>query len=62
MILTLLVDVLQKLNAVLLIVVTSLAPLALILVHRLVGARAHSFSFIFFSGGNSSSFVDAWPS
>jgi hypothetical protein len=47
MILTLLVEVLQELNAVLLIVVFSLAPLALILVHRLVGARAHGFSFIF---------------
>jgi hypothetical protein len=51
MILTLLVQVLQELNVVLLIVTPSLAPLALILVHRLVGARAHGFSFIFLSGG-----------
>jgi hypothetical protein len=51
MILTLLVEVLQELNAVLLIVVPSLAPLALILIHRLVGARAHDFSFIFLLGG-----------
>jgi hypothetical protein len=50
MILTLLVDVLQELNAVLLIVAPSLAPLALILVHRLVEARAHDFSFIFLPG------------
>jgi hypothetical protein len=51
MILTLLVEVLQELNAVLLIVPPSLAPLALILVHQLVGARAHGFSFIFLTGG-----------
>jgi hypothetical protein len=51
MILTLLVQVLQELNAVLLIVALSLAPLALILVHRLVRARAHDFSFIFLLGG-----------
>jgi hypothetical protein len=50
MILTLFVQVLQELNAVLLIVALPLAPLALILVHRLVGARAHSFSFVFFLG------------
>jgi hypothetical protein len=51
MILTLFVQVLQELNAVLLIVAPPLAPLALILVHRLVGARAHNFSFAFFLGG-----------
>jgi hypothetical protein len=51
MILTLFVQVLQELNAVLLIVAPPLAPLALILVHRLVGARAHNFSFIFLLGG-----------
>jgi hypothetical protein len=51
MILTLLIEVLQELNAVLLIVAPSLAPLALIFVHRLVGARAHGFSFIFLPGG-----------
>jgi hypothetical protein len=43
--------VLQELNAVLLIVALPLAPLALILVHRLVGARAHTFSFVFFLEG-----------
>jgi hypothetical protein len=43
--------VLQELNAVLLIVVSPLAPLALILIHQLVGARAHSFFFIFLLGG-----------
>jgi hypothetical protein len=51
MILTLLVQVLQELNAVLLIMTPSLAPLALILVHWLVRARAHGFSFIFLLGG-----------
>jgi hypothetical protein len=50
MILTLFVQMLQEFNAVLLIVAPPLAPLTLILVHRLVGARAHSFSFIFFLG------------
>jgi hypothetical protein len=61
MILTFFVQVLQELNAVLLIVAPPLAPLALILVHRLVGNRAHSFSFIFLLGGgeNSSSFGGA---
>jgi hypothetical protein len=51
MILTLFVQMLQEFNAVLLIVVPPLAPLALILVQRLVGAHSHSFSFIFFLGG-----------
>jgi hypothetical protein len=51
MILTLFVQVLQELNAVLLIVALPLAPLSLILVHRLVEARAHSFSFVFFLRG-----------
>jgi hypothetical protein len=51
MILTLFVQVIQELNAVLLIVALPLAPLALILAHRLVGACAHSFSFVFFLGG-----------
>jgi hypothetical protein len=51
MILTLFVQMLQELNTFLLIVIPSLAPLALIHVHRLVGARAHSFSFVFFLGG-----------
>jgi hypothetical protein len=51
MILTLFVQVLQELNAVFLIVAPPLTPLALILVHRLVGSRAHNFSFIFFLGG-----------
>jgi hypothetical protein len=50
MILILFVQVLQKLNAILLIVAPLLAPLALILVHRLVRARAHGFLFIFFLG------------
>jgi hypothetical protein len=53
------VQVLQELNAVLLIVAPPLAPLALILVHRLVGAHAHNFSFIFLLGGDSSSFGGA---
>jgi hypothetical protein len=51
MIFTLFVQMLQEFNAVLLIVAPPLAPLTLILVHRLVGARAHSFSFIFFLEG-----------
>jgi hypothetical protein len=51
MIFTLFVQILQELNVVLLIVAPPLAPLALILVHRLIGARAHSFSFVFFLGG-----------
>jgi hypothetical protein len=34
-----------------------LAPFALILVHRLVGARAHNFFFFFFLGGIISLFV-----
>jgi hypothetical protein len=60
MIITLLVDVLQELNAIFQIVAPSFAPLALILVHRLVGAHAHGFSFIFLlGGGDSSSFVGA---
>jgi hypothetical protein len=41
---------LQELNAILLIVAPILAPHALILVHRLIEARAHSFSFVFFLG------------
>jgi hypothetical protein len=48
MILTLFLHVLQELNAILLIVTPLLAPHALILIHRLIGARAHDFSFIFF--------------
>jgi hypothetical protein len=55
MILTLFVQMLQEFNAILLIVAPPLAPLALILVHRLVGAHAHNFSFIFFLGGEKSS-------
>jgi hypothetical protein len=51
MILTLLIEVLQELNVVLLIVASSLAPPALILVHQLVGARAHGLSFIFLLRG-----------
>jgi hypothetical protein len=51
MIITLFVQMLQELNAVLLIVAPPLAPLALILVHILVEARAHSFSFVFFLWG-----------
>jgi hypothetical protein len=50
MILTLFVQVLQELNAILLIVTPLLTPLALILVHRLVGAYAHDFPFILFLG------------
>jgi hypothetical protein len=50
MILTLFVQVLQELNAIILIVAPLLAPLALVLVHRLVGARAHDFPFILFLG------------
>jgi hypothetical protein len=50
MILTLFVHVLQKLNAILLIVALLLAPHALILVHKLIRARAHGFSFVFFLG------------
>jgi hypothetical protein len=50
MILTLFVQVLQELNAILLIVALLLAPHALILVHRLIGARSHDFPFIFFIG------------
>jgi hypothetical protein len=51
MVLTLFVQVLQELNTVLLIVTLPLAPLALILVHRLIVARAHNFSFVFFLEG-----------
>jgi hypothetical protein len=50
MIVTLFVHVLQELNAILLIVTPLLAPLALILIHMLVGARAHMFPFVFFLG------------
>jgi hypothetical protein len=50
MILTLFIQVLQELNAILLIVAPLFAPLASILVHRVVGARAHSFRFVFFLG------------
>jgi hypothetical protein len=50
MILTLFIQVLQELNAILLIVAPLLAPLALILVNRVVGAHAHSFPFFFFLG------------
>jgi hypothetical protein len=50
MILTLFVQVLQELNAILLIVTPLLAPHALILVHRLIGACAHNFPFNFFLG------------
>jgi hypothetical protein len=50
MIITLFVQVLQELNAILLIVAPLLAPPALIIVHRLVGPRAHNFSFVFFLG------------
>jgi hypothetical protein len=50
MIIVLFVQVLQELNAILLIVVSLLAPHALILVHRLIGARAHIFPFILFLG------------
>jgi hypothetical protein len=42
--------VLQELNAILLIVAPLLALHALILVHRLVEAHAHDFSFVFFLG------------
>jgi hypothetical protein len=55
--LTLFVQVLQELNAVLLVVAPFLAPLALILVHRLVGVRAHNFFFVFFIGGK---FIVFW--
>jgi hypothetical protein len=48
MIITLLVQVFQELNAILLIVVPLLVPLALILVHRVVGARARGFPFVLF--------------
>jgi hypothetical protein len=50
MISTLFIQVLQELNAILLIVAPLLAPLALILVHMVVGARAHGFPFVFFLG------------
>jgi hypothetical protein len=50
MILKLFVQVLQELNAILLIVTPLLAPPALILVHRLVEAHAHGFPFILFLG------------
>jgi hypothetical protein len=50
MILTLFVQVLQELNAILLIVAPLLAPHILILVHRWIGAHAHDFSFVFFLG------------
>jgi hypothetical protein len=50
MILSLFVYVLKELNAILLIVAPLLTLLALILVHRLVGARARGFPFIFFLG------------
>jgi hypothetical protein len=50
MILTLFVQVLQELNVFLLIVAPLFAPHALILVHRLIGARANGFPFIFFLG------------
>jgi cytochrome c oxidase subunit IV len=53
------VQMLQELNAVLLIVAPPLAPLALIIVHMLVEARAHNFSFVFFLGADSSSFGGA---
>jgi hypothetical protein len=48
MILTLFIQVLQVLNAKKFIVAPLLAPLALILIYRVVGARAHSFPFVFF--------------
>jgi hypothetical protein len=48
MILTFSIQVLQELNAILLIVTPLLLPLPLILVHRRVGARAHGFPFVFF--------------
>jgi hypothetical protein len=50
MILTLFIQVLQELNVILLIVAPLFAPIVLILVHRLVGAHAHGFPFIFFLG------------
>jgi hypothetical protein len=50
MILTLFIQVLQELNAILLIMAPLLAPHALIRVHRLIGAYAHGFPFIFFLG------------
>jgi hypothetical protein len=50
MILTLFIQVLQVLNAKKFIVAPLLAPLALILIYRMVGARAHSFPFVFFLG------------
>jgi hypothetical protein len=50
MIITLFVQVLQELNAILLVVAPLLAPHVLILVHRLIGARAHGFFFVFFLG------------
>jgi hypothetical protein len=46
--LTLFIQVLQELNAILLIVAPLLAPLVLIIVHRVIGARAHDFPFVFF--------------
>jgi hypothetical protein len=50
MILTLFVQVLQELIAILLIVAPLLAPHALILVHMLIASHAHSFFFVFFLG------------
>jgi hypothetical protein len=50
MILTLFIQVLQELNVILLIVSLLIAPLALILVHMVIGACAHNFSFVFFLG------------
>jgi hypothetical protein len=50
MILTLFIQVLQKLNAILLIVTPLLAPLTLILIHRVVRSRVHDFPFVFFFG------------
>jgi hypothetical protein len=48
MILTLFSQVLQELNVILLIVAPLLAPLGLILVHRVIKTHAHSFPFVFF--------------
>jgi hypothetical protein len=50
MILTLFIQVLQELNAILLIVAPLLAPFVLILVHMMVEAYAHGFPFVFFLG------------
>jgi hypothetical protein len=48
MILILVIQVLQERNAILLIVAPLPASLALILVHKVVGAHAHGFPFVFF--------------